>query len=378
MNAEMSTEDDWIAEQREKEARLHALMAREGLDAIVLRRVSSFAWATAGMPSYVSTTSDAGEAELVVTPTARYLRTSTIEAPRFDRELGLARAGWNFDVSPWFEARGALPGIASGGRARVGYDLASGPNGAVDVSRAIARLRAVLGARERERLRDVCMRTAAAMGAALTSIRRGATAHQIAAMVAEQLVARGVWPTVLQVACDARARAYKHALPTDNTFDRYALVGVCARRHGLVCSMSRAVHVGPVPDDLRRAQEGVMRVDAAMIRASRFGRTLSEVLDCGREAYAALGHEGEWLRHHQGGLAGYEPREELATPGCDLALEDGHVIAFNPSLEGAKSEDTIILAAGSPEIATRIEGWPAETVLVDGESLQRPTILELS
>src|SRR5829696_7522942 len=77
----------------EKETRLRALMASRGLEALLLRRVSSFAWATAGAPSYVSTAVETGEASLLYLPGRRCVITNVIEAPRLEREIGLADQG---------------------------------------------------------------------------------------------------------------------------------------------------------------------------------------------------------------------------------------------------------------------------------------------
>jgi antitoxin VapB len=52
---------------------------------------------------------------------------------------------------------------------------------------------------------------------------------------------------------------------------------LCGRREGLVCSITRLVHFGRLPDDLRRKAEAVASVDAAFIDATRPGCTLDEV-----------------------------------------------------------------------------------------------------
>ncbi|MCS6910001.1 MAG: hypothetical protein NZM11_05460 [Anaerolineales bacterium] len=73
-----------------KQERLHQLPDARGPDAIVLQRVSSFAWATCGGASYINTAVTFGAATLVITRRVRYLLTNNIEAGRLLAEEGLA------------------------------------------------------------------------------------------------------------------------------------------------------------------------------------------------------------------------------------------------------------------------------------------------
>jgi hypothetical protein len=49
--------------------------------------------------------------------------------------------------------------------------------------------------------------------------------------------------------------------------------------------------------------------------------------------------------------------------------------AWNPSVRGSKSEDTILVTETGPEILTNWPEWPALDVTVDDETIQRPAIL---
>jgi antitoxin VapB len=98
----------------------------------------------------------------------------------------------------------------------------------------------------------------------------------------------------------------------------------------------------------------------------------------GIEAYREAGFPEEWQLHHQGGLAGYAPREIVATPTSDAEVLLGQAYAWNPSITGTKSEDTILIGKDGNEILTAIGGWPTITVKTDGRSLERPDILEIT
>ena len=63
------------------------LLAKHHLEALLLQRVSSFAWATCGAASYINTAATTGDASLLITPSGRYVLTNNIEAPRLEQEL---------------------------------------------------------------------------------------------------------------------------------------------------------------------------------------------------------------------------------------------------------------------------------------------------
>jgi Xaa-Pro aminopeptidase len=358
-------------ERAAKEMQLRALLGDRGLDGILLSRVSSFAWATAGAPSYVATTSDTGEAQLLVTKDASYLLTNDIEAPRLIEDIGLADQGWRFETRAWIDAPDArLASLVNG--LSLGADTARAD--AVDVSRDVARLRTTLSPEEIVRFEELGRRCAEAMAAAVKTAKPGQTELEIGAAVSAALVARDVWPSVVQVATDTRVLSYRHVLPTERRLERYALLSFCGRRDGLVCSMTRLVHFGRLPDDLRRKQEAAARVDAALLAATRPGAAARDVFAAACRAYADAGFDGEWRKHHQGGAAGYEPREWVATPTSDEIVGDRQAFAWNPSVQGTKSEDTVVLDGGALRVLTAIAGWPT----IDIGACPRPAILEVT
>jgi antitoxin VapB len=141
--------------------------------------------------------------------------------------------------------------------------------------------------------------------------------------------------------------------------------------------VTRLVHFGKLPAELARRQEATARVDAHWIRATRPGRPLSDVFREGVAAYREVGFPEEWRRHHQGGPAGYEPREWLARPDSPEIVQAGQAFAWNPSIEGTKMEDTLLVGQEEPEILTALPDWPTVEVVLDGSTFPRPAILEI-
>ena len=200
----------------------------------------------------------------------------------------------------------------------------------------------------------------------------------MAALLIAETEKRGIQPIVCLIATDERIFNFRHPLPTAKKLDRYAMLILCGRQHGLVCSITRLVHFGHLPEEIQKKALPLARIDAAMITATCPGRSLGEIFLHNEDEYARFGYPDEWRLHHQGGPAGYEPREYIARPGASEKVSLGQAYAWNPSITGTKSEDTILVTEHpGNEVLTAISGWPVISVDVDGNSLERPTILVL-
>jgi Xaa-Pro aminopeptidase len=362
-----------MSEFSQKQDRIRALLVESKLDALLLQRVSSFAWATCGAASYVNTAVSTGEASLLIAPSGRYLITNNIEATRLEKEEKLAEQGWEFRVARWHEPQEAVAELTKG--LKLGADAAY--PGATDLSVEIARLRAALTPGEGERFRELSRRCAEAMQAAARAVRPGQTEHQIAGLLAREVESRGVQVIVNLIATDERIFSFRHPLPTGKKLEKYAMLILCGRQRGLVCSVTRLVHFGKMPDDLRHKSEAVAQIDATFIVSTRPGKTMGEVFRRATEAYAETGFADEWHLHHQGGTAGYEPREQVATLEAADVVSVGQVYAWNPSITGAKSEDTILVGEKGNEVLTAMKGWPVVSAKVDGREIARPATLEI-
>jgi L-iditol 2-dehydrogenase len=78
-----------------------------------------------------------------------------------------------------------------------------------------------------------------------------------------------------------------------------------------------------VADELRRKADACARVDAEFITRTRPGMTLGQIFQGGVDAYRDNGYAEDWKLHHQGGLAGYEPREVFGVPGSPVMVAGG-------------------------------------------------------
>jgi Xaa-Pro aminopeptidase len=356
-----------VSEQNRKLEIIRTWMANRDLGALYLQTAGSFAWATCGSASYINTASTNGLASLLVTKDHQYLITTNIEATRLDKEEQLMAQGWEFQVSPWYEASTKVVEICRG--LKLGSDTPV--DGAIDLSADLARLRANLTPEEGERFQDLGKACARAMQAACQVVEPGQTEYQIGSRLVAEAEGQGVQAIVNLIATDERIFSYRHPLPTGKKLEKYAMLILCGRKNGLVCSLTRLVHFGPLTDDLKRKMAACAKVDAVFINATRPGQTLGNIFEQAISTYATSGYPGEWQNHHQGGTSGYEPREYLAVPGSTDRVVVGQVYAWNPSITGYKSEDTILVGETTNQVLTEIPGWPQ--IEVDG--ITRPSIL---
>ncbi len=349
-----------------KLAIMRALLEKHGADGLLLRRVSSFAWATCGVTSYVNTATTEGAASLLVTREHCFLATNNIEAPRLEQESGLAEQGWDFRISHWTTPIVELNKLTAG--LNLIADVAFG--GASDISAELSRLRASLTPAEGQRFRQLGQLCAQAMDSAARGVRPAMTEYEIAALLGAETQKRGIQPIVNLIATDERIYRFRHPLPTEKKLEKYALLVLSGRRWGLVCSISRLVHFGSVPADLQKRIDATARVNAVLIAHTRPGRSLDDVFQDGQRGYAATGFPDEWRFHHQGGAVGYEPREFLGMPGSTDIVSVGQAYAWNPTIAGAKMEDTILVGARGNEILTTTRTWPVVLVKIPEQDVE--------
>jgi hypothetical protein len=84
--------------------------------------------------------------------------------------------------------------------------------------------------------------------------------------------------------------------------------------------------------------------------ATRPDMSLADAFGACRWFYPDAGFPEEGRLHHQGGLTGYATREVIATPNTTEEIKVGQSFAWNPSITGAKAEETFILTASGPEV----------------------------
>ena len=80
---------------------------------------------------------------------------------------------------------------------------------------------------------------------------------------------------------------------------------------------------------------------------------------------------------HQGGLTGYAGRENKATPGMGVRVMENQAYAWNPSITGTKSEDTVLVLPDRTEIISATGQWPTKPYTAGGRTWLRNDILSV-
>ncbi len=367
---------DAATEWREKSARLGQVLEAADLTAVALKARHGFAWATGGCDNHIYNASAEGVAWLVAFADGRrFCLCDSIEAPRFDTEE-LTGRGIDIVSYPWHDlsaARRTWQEVLGGETLAADAAVPAVPGvEAAPLPAPVEALRLQMTDAELDRYREAGRRAGAAIEAAARRLEPGQTEHEAAGILDLEIRRRGLLPTLALVAADDRLRQFRHPIPTDHCIERSAMLVSCASFGGLITNITRIVHFGPLPDDLIRRHEACCRVDARINTATRPGRTLGEMFNVLQDAYAAEGYADEWQHHHQGGSTGYQGREAFARADEPTPVLDRQVFAWNPSIAGTKSEDTV-LPGEQPEVLTTGPGdWP----VVEVEGIRRPAILE--
>jgi Xaa-Pro aminopeptidase len=247
----------------------------------------------------------------------------------------------------WHAGPGDRVADLAGGSA-VGADV-PGPT-EVDVAGLVAPLRYRLDDDAIERYRSVGADAASAVAAACAALTPEMTESEAAGAVTAACRAAGLFTPALMVGGADRLPRYRHPIPAGAPLGARALVVVCAERGGLYANLSRFVHFEPPDAELAAKLETCQGILARLRDATAPGRTLGDVFDDCRRFYAEAGVPDGWRHHHQGGLTGYRSREVVAAPGVAVPIAEGQAFAWNPSLPGAKAEETFLLSPSGADV----------------------------
>jgi len=345
-------------------------LTETGAQGVRLRGTDWFAWATAGGSNTVLLAAETGVAEVLVTPQDAWILTDEIEAQRLkDEELP---ANFQVQVSPWAEAEIRESFVKEATNS--GKILSDRPTNHQDsLPASLLYHKCSLVSSEIERYRRIGRLASEAMTEVMTSAKPTWTEYQLAGAGAEALWARGLHPAVTLVAGERRLPLYRHAMPTKEAIGKRAMMVFCARGYGLYANLTRFISFGAMPAEQAELHRHVREVEAQVLHLCHPGKRLNAVYEAIGQAYTEHGYPQAIREHHQGGTTGYLAREIVATPASTDALAEGIAVAWNPSLPGAKIEDTFVITAERGlENLTYDPNWPS----VEVEGRDRPIPLQ--
>ena len=356
----------------EKLERLARVIVDEGLAGVLLNTQPNFAWLSAGGDNGVDSSREAGVGTLFVRRDGRkFILANRIELARLITEQ---LEGQEYEpIEFGWEEEKANPSLVvdishslAGEELPLGSDSPFGPSVRV-IDQAIARARYKLTAAEVDRFRLLGREAGEALGKMARSLVPGLSEREVARQAVDSLAAIGADSVVTLVAADERLRLFRHPSPTDLCWNRRLMIAVCARRDGLIVSLTRIVCAGAVPEDLSVRTRATAGVNASLLAATKPGASGADLYEVAARAYRDAGFPGEEHLHHQGGAAGYRTRDWVAHAACTERVQDGQAFAWNPSITGSKVEETCIASSDGIEIITTTPGWPAIAIEADGE-----------
>ncbi len=359
-----------------KKRKVRQLLAELGLDGILIKKISNFAWLTGGGINYVGITSEVGICPILITRDKDYIVSNKIEAPRLKDEELLADQGYEQKTYAWHNDAGEAETVkAVMGSGKLGSDY--GFPGSVDVNRQLNLLRWSLTHWEVDRYRELGRMTSLAIEETCKTIRPGDKECAVAGRLTERLWADRMDYITIFCAADDRIAKYRHPVISERKIEKRAMLCVNSRKNGLIISLTRFVQFGKVPEDIRRKYDANVHIDCVIMANSIPGRPLSDPFKAGVAAYKAAGYGDELELHHQGGPIGYVGREtRVHWHSGDLICEN-QGFAWNPSITGSKSEDVMLATSKGPELLSYPVIYPKLELTVEGKKFVRPDILEM-
>jgi Xaa-Pro aminopeptidase len=369
-------------EIEEKTERLLHLMSQEGLGGVLLNSQANFSWLTAGGTNGIDLSRENGAGTLFLRRDGRrFVLANKIEMERLLTEE-LDGQGYEPVAYAWEVEKGNPSLVADTARSLVteklplGTDLPMGGEARL-IDGAIASARYALTDAELDRFKTLGRDVGKAIGDMARVLEPGVREREVARRAIDALAAVGAYPQVTLVAADDRLKRFRHPIPTDLRWKKVLMIVVCARRGGLIASLTRIVCDGVIPEDLASRTRGSAYVNARLFDGTKPGVTGRELFELAALAYSEAGFPGEEHLHHQGGATGYRTRDWTAHPLCTDKVLNAQAFAWNPSITGSKVEETCIAFEDGIEIITASPGWPAIPIEVEGRPYLLPDVLSL-
>ncbi len=344
------------------------------LSGVLLNKATNFAWLSGGIDVHGPEMVENAVCSLLVTKDHLYVIGPCVETARMKTEV-LPELEAEMADYPWH-----LGTVESKLRemvdpVKVASDQPVGDTIPLDMS--FHRLKYAYCEEEKERCRWLGKETTACIEEVARSIRPGDTEYDVLARCNYGLWSKGIRPIVMYIAADERAMNYKHPLTIGKKVEKHMIFVIMTMKWGMMVALSRLVFFGSVPEEYRKKQDAVMKVDATYIANTVPGAIACDILKKGIDMYAAVGYDGYWKDQFQGGPTGYELRNYFTNLETREKVVMNQAFAWNPMINGLKSEDTFLVTPEGPEFVTVSGNWPMTMVSIGDVEMARNDILVL-
>ncbi|MGE6630463.1 M24 family metallopeptidase [Bacillus sp. NPDC077027] len=352
---------------------VRSLMKEKQLDGVLIQKRNNFSWLTGGRQNHIVLNIPDGVCKLLILRDEIILIVNQMEEKRIvEEEMAFFDHPYKVVSMNWFEDEATYVEERTKGK-KIGTDLET--EGFELIEDDLSHARSILTKEQLDQYEMLCHETATIVESICKEIVPGQTENEIASLVAQRAIAKGMTIEVLLVATDDRIVQYRHPIPTGKALQKHALIVLCAERNGLVANVTRSVYFGSLPNELAENKERLARIDVVMNAATRPGSTIGDVLKAGISQYEAEGYPDSWRKLHQGGKTGYASREIIAVPESSEIIKLHQVYTWNPSLPGLKSEDTMVVEESGNRFLTHTGKWPYIEIEHAGVLYRRPDLL---
>jgi antitoxin VapB len=349
--------------------RIHDFIRQRPLDGVLFTQEGHFSWITGGGTGFLDRSQSEAQSKVLVTPTAVVVIANNIEAPRLRREV-VKGLGFRVESYKYFEAVTEEQRIIANycpDATRIATDASTAGLGVKLSDQDLLDLYYPLTDSEVKKYRWLGRKCSEVIESVADKVRPGMTEFDLQYLVARELWYWDIFPTVNLASVDERAMSLKQPVPKGMALESFVSLSVCARRWGVVVSMSRLLYFGEPSQELLEKFEVSGKVLAAMQSATQVGSTYRDVLDVNEKAYADGGYDDEWQKHVQGGPILTKGRVCHLRDQPDALIANRTVFAFNPTCAGSKHEDTFLLTRKGIEILTPCIRWPKRKHEVGGK-----------
>jgi Xaa-Pro aminopeptidase len=289
---------------------------------------------------------------LIITHDSATAITNVVEAPRLIAEELPSEV--SVQTIKWSEGRDPLLPTGS----KVGSDQPGADR--IDLGVEVEMMRASLIESDLARFQEICIDAAVALGNAMKQVESTDREIDVAGLITHSLWQADLEIAFLGVAGQERVHKFRHPLPTDSVVGNRVSASICAKRKGLIASVTRIVTFGEVTDQMIADYTSIFKVEAALLDATIVGKSFSDPINAAIAAYPANGFDAdEWTKHHQGGPTGFLPRDWPANQTSARLIQSNQPIAWNPTGKGWKAEDTIVATNSGAKLLSVDPEWPA-------------------
>jgi antitoxin VapB len=336
-----------------KREKLRSWLASHNFDGIVISRRDNFAWLTTGGDNRVINCSEVGVGHIVITPDRAYLVAYYMDS---DRMIEDQVPGQSYDQVTlyWYQGDERIYARDLAG-ARVAADTKI--DGAYYAAEEIKDLQWPLNDIEVERTRWIGSKIGEILGRVLHEVEPGMTEREIQTILHAEIIRSAMDYEVAIVGSDDRIHRYRHVLATDKRLDRYLLLGPVVRRWGLFGLVSRSMHFGEPPPEVRRAFEAAATIEGRVISMLEPGLPFAGILECQKVWYEELGIPNGWIYHFQGGPTGYT-LVDGARSMTKKVVQSPQPFSWFITVPGAKVEELTLLSPAGKEIVSLQGNWP--------------------